>query len=206
MLADMARLTVGSRIGMATFEKDINESSEKIDKVKRIVQDGALVLEYKNLIPQTPIAGGVSWKELKFSYSSNTLKIGMVFSGIGAIEHAFQQLGVSHQIMFADYIELKCKQSYFANYDIKEEDRFTDIPDFDAHRYKGCICHVMYGKLNELRHDVKFRLLNSCDYGIPKHHERVYGLSNSNGRLFRNAEGTLRHATNRGKEEENGNS
>lgn len=32
---------------MSTVVKDINESSEKIDEVKRIVKDRALALEYK---------------------------------------------------------------------------------------------------------------------------------------------------------------
>ena len=35
---------------MATVEKDINETSEKIDEVKRIVQERALALEYKKQI------------------------------------------------------------------------------------------------------------------------------------------------------------
>ena len=63
---------------MATVEKDINESSEKIDKVKRIVQDRALALEYKKQIPQTPIADGASWKDLEFSHPENTVRIGTV--------------------------------------------------------------------------------------------------------------------------------
>ena len=41
---------------MSTVVKDINESSEKIDEVKRIVKDRALALEYKKQIPQKPIA------------------------------------------------------------------------------------------------------------------------------------------------------
>ena len=101
---------------MATVEKDITESSEKIDEVKRIVQERALALEYKKQIPQTPISEGESWKDLAFSQPENTVRIGTVFSGIGAIEHAFQRLGLKHQIMFAGDIEPKCKQSYFANY------------------------------------------------------------------------------------------
>ena len=103
---------------MSTVEKDINESSEKIEKVKRIVQDRALALEYKKQIPQTPIADGYPWKDTEFSEPENTVRIGTVFSGIGAIEHAFQRLGLRHRIMFAGDIEPKCKQSYFANYDI----------------------------------------------------------------------------------------
>ena len=122
---------------MSTVVKDINESSEKIDKVKRIVKDRALALEYKKQIPQTPLSDGTSWRSMEFSQPENTVRIGTVFSGIGAIEHAFQRLGLKHQIMFAGDIEPKCKESYFANYDIKEEDWFTDIRDFNAKCYKG---------------------------------------------------------------------
>ena len=41
---------------------------------------------------------------------------------------------------------------------------------------KGRTWHVMYDIFNELGYDVKFRVLNSCDYGIPQHRERVYCL------------------------------
>lgn len=44
-----------------------------------------------------------------------------MFSGIGAIEHALQRLKLKHRIVFADDVDAKCKQSYFANYDINEE-------------------------------------------------------------------------------------
>ena len=71
---------------MASVEKDIHESSEKIDKVKRIVLDRALALEYKKQIPQTPISDGISWKDKHFTYPEKTVRIGTVFSGIGAIE------------------------------------------------------------------------------------------------------------------------
>ena len=98
---------------MSTVVKDINESSEKIDEVKRIVKDRALALEYKKQIPQTPISEGPSWKDLQFSQPRNIVRIGTVFSGIGAIEHAFQRLGLKHRIMFAGDIEPKCKESWF---------------------------------------------------------------------------------------------
>ena len=148
------------------------------------------------------------------------------FTGIGAIEHAFQRLGLNHKIVFAGDIEPKCKISYFANYKINEEDWFTDIREFDATKYKGKVdfivggapCqafsmvghrlgfedargtlfyefarvvketepkvflfenvrgllshdkgrtwHVIHDIFEELGYDVKFRVLNSCDYGI----------------------------------------
>ena len=119
---------------MATVKKDITEVSDKIIKVKKIVKKRAERLKEKELL-QTPVSEGVSWKDLKFSHPERTVRIGTVFSGIGAIEHAFQRLGLKHQIMFAGDIEPKCKQSYFANYSIKEEDWFDDIRNFDATKY-----------------------------------------------------------------------
>ena len=220
---------------MATVDKDINEISDKIIKVKRLVKKRVEKLEYKD-IPETPIAKEVGWKDLQFSHPENTVRLGTVFSGIGAIEHAFQRLGLKHKIMFAGDIEPNCKKSYFANYDIKEEDWFNDVRDFDARKYKGKVdfviggapCqafsmvghrlgfedargtlfyefarvvketqpkvflfenvrgllnhdkgrtwHVIHDIFEELGYDVKFRVLNSCDYGIPQHRERVYCL------------------------------
>ena len=138
--------------------------------------------------------------------------------------------------MFAGDIDAKCKESYFANYKINEDDWFTDIRDFDARKYvgkvdivvggapcqafsmvghrlgfedargtlfyefarvvketqpkvflfenvrgllnhdKGRTWHVIHDIFEELGYDVKFRVLNSCDNGIPQHRERVYCL------------------------------
>ena len=121
---------------MATVEKDIKEESEKISKVKKLVKKRAAELEDKALV-ETPLSKGTLWKELSFQYPERIVRIGTVFSGIGAIEHAFQRLGLKHKIMFAGDIEPNCKKSYFANYEIKEEDWFTDIRDFDAKKYKN---------------------------------------------------------------------
>ncbi len=220
---------------MATVEKDINEISDKITKVKRLVKKRVDNLEYKE-IEETPISEGENWKDLEFSHPENIIRLATVFSGIGAIEHAFQRLGLKHEIVFAGDIEPNCKKSYFANYDIKEENWFNDIRDFDARPYKGKVdflvggapCqafsmvghrlgfedargtlfyefarivketkpkvflfenvrgllnhdkgrtwHVIHDIFEELGYDVKYRVLNSCDYGIPQHRERVYCL------------------------------
>lgn len=220
---------------MATVKKDIEEISDKISKVKNIVKKRVNKVGEKELI-ETGISTGEIWKNLNFSYPNRTIRIGTVFSGIGAIEHAFQRLGLNHKIVFAGDIEPRCKQSYFANYEIAEEDWFTDIRDFDAKKYKnkvdfvvggapcqafsmvghrlgfedargtlfyefarvvketkpkvflfenvrGLLSHdkgrtwrVMYDIFEELGYDVKFRVLNSRDYGIPQNRERVYCL------------------------------
>ena len=218
---------------MATVEKDINEISDKIAEVKEIVKKRAKAIksiEYK----EGEISNGTHWKELSFAYPERTVRLGTLFSGIGAIEHAFQRLGLKFDIAFAGDIDTKCKQSYFANYHITDENWFTDVREFDAKKYRGqvdivvggapCQAFSMVGRrlgfedargtlfyefarviketnpkvfifenvkgllshdngrtwqvihdiFEELGYDVHFRVLNSKDYGIPQHRERLF--------------------------------
>ncbi|MCD8287244.1 MAG: DNA (cytosine-5-)-methyltransferase [Porphyromonadaceae bacterium] len=220
---------------MATVVNDITEVSEKIIKVKRLVKNRVDTVVNKK-IPQTPLAKTETWKQKPFSHPEKIIRIGSLFSGIGAIEHAFLRLGLKHKIVFAGDIDPKCKQSYFANYDINENNWFNDIRDFDAKKYvdkvdfiiggapcqafsmvghrlgfddargtlfyefarvvketkpkvflfenvrgllnhdKGRTWQVMHDIFEEIGYDVKFRVLNSRDYGIPQHRERVFCL------------------------------
>ena len=175
------------------------------------------------------------WKNKAFSHPERTIRLATSFSGIGAIEHAFSRLGLNYEIVFAGDIDPKCKQSYFANYDIKEEQWHDDIHNFNAMPYKGkvdlfvggapCQAFSMVGKRRGfedtrgtlfrefarvvkecepqififenvkglLNHDkgntwavikntfeeycgyqVYFQVLNSKDYGIPQHRERIF--------------------------------
>lgn len=228
---------------MATVKKDIEEVSEKIDKVKKLVRKRVAKLEYKD-IPETPLSKGTPWRDLDFSHPERIVRLATLFSGIGAIEHAFQRLGLKHKIMFAGDIEPNCRKSYFANYAIEEKDWFTDVRNFDAKPYKGQVdflvggapCqafsmvgqrlgfedargtlfyefarvvketqpkvflfenvrgllnhdkgrtwHVIHDIFEELGYDVKYRVLNSCDYGIPQHRERVFCLGFKNPTKF----------------------
>ena len=77
------------------------------------------------------------WREMEFSNPSKVLHIGTSFSGIGAIEQAFKQLGINFKIEFAGDIDANCKKAYFANYPITEDRWHTDVHDFDAKKYKG---------------------------------------------------------------------
>lgn len=77
------------------------------------------------------------WVAKPFSHPERTIRLATAFSGIGAIEHAFQRLGLSTEIVFAGDIDANCRKMYFANYDIREEDWFTDIHEFHADRYCG---------------------------------------------------------------------
>lgn len=123
---------------MATVLKDIQEKSEQIEHVKTLVKKKAQRLEFdKESLRESSISQGVSWKEKKFSHPERVVRIATMFSGIGAIEHAFQRLKLKHKIVFAGDIDEKCRQSYFANYNIKPENWFNDARSFDATPYKG---------------------------------------------------------------------
>lgn len=76
------------------------------------------------------------WRNIEFSSPDSIVRLGTVFSGIGAIEHAFQRLKIKHKVVFAGDIDKNCKKSYFANYDIGEENWFSDVRDFDTSKYK----------------------------------------------------------------------
>lgn len=78
-----------------------------------------------------------SWIEKKFSNPDITIRLATSFSGIGAIEYAFRRLGIKTEIVFAGDIDANCKKTYFANYNIKEEQWHKDIHDFNAKPYKG---------------------------------------------------------------------
>lgn len=80
---------------------------------------------------------GENWVNREFSYPNRTIRLATSFSGIGAIEYAFKRLGLKTKIVFAGDIDTNCKKTYFANYDIKEEQWHTDIHKLDAKPYKG---------------------------------------------------------------------
>ena len=128
---------------LTKVEESINESSEKIDKVKRIVKKRSSEISDPELIPEE--LDTTDWREKAFSHPENTIRLGTIFSGIGAIEHAFQRLKLNCEIVFAGDIDNNCKKSYFANYDIKEENWFSDVRDFDAKKYKGKVDIIVGG-------------------------------------------------------------
>ena len=78
-----------------------------------------------------------NWQNLDFSKPNHCIRLATCFSGIGAIEQAFKRLNLKHKIIFAGDIDPKVKQSYFANYKIKNEDWHEDINLFNAKKYKN---------------------------------------------------------------------
>jgi DNA (cytosine-5)-methyltransferase 1 len=174
------------------------------------------------------------WLNKKPANIKATVTIGTLFSGIGAIEHAFQRLGIKHRIAFAGDIDPFVKKSYLANHKLEDGSWHDDVTCFDATKYKNkidllvggspCQSFSMVGKrggledtrgtlfydfariVNEckprvfifenvrgllshdsgetwktiqdvfksLGYDIHTKTMNSKDYGIPQHRERIF--------------------------------
>ncbi len=174
------------------------------------------------------------WRTKPFSNPDGQIRIGTLFSCIGAAEAAFRRLKLNHSIAFAGDIDPHVKQSYFANYEIAASDWHDDVTKFSAKKYKGkvdllmggspCQAFSMVGKrkgladirgtlfydfarivdetqpkvfiyenvkgltnhdggetwkvvqdvFHELGYNIFSKILNSKDYGIPQHRERIF--------------------------------
>ena len=122
------------------------------------------------------------------------IKLATAFSGIGAIEHAFKRLGISHEISFACDINKFVKESYFANYDLKESDWYDDIYDIKTKKYAGKVDLLVGGSPCQSFSSVGKRLGLDDDRGnliyayidlIEKVQPEVF--------LFENVKGLLSH-------------
>lgn len=138
----------------------------------------------------------LSWKDMSFSKPDAHIRIGTLFSGIGAIETALKRLQLSHSIVFAGDIDPHVKKSYFANYNISPEDWHDDITQFDARKYHGkvdllvggspCQAFSMVGKrlgLEDTRGTLFYDFARVVSQTKPKVfiYENVKGLVNHDG-------------------------
>ena len=175
-----------------------------------------------------------NWVTSPLSNGSAVVRVGTLFSGIGAVEHALARLGIESEIVFAGDIDKFCKISYSENYKIKPSSWHDDVTLFNAKKYKykidllvggspcqafsmvgkrlgledargtlfydfarvvseckpkvfiyenvkGLLSHdsgktweVIKGILSSLGYKLNYSLLNSKDYGIPQHRERIF--------------------------------
>lgn len=174
------------------------------------------------------------WRNKVFSKPDAHIRLATVFSGIGAVEQAFQRLKLNHSLVFAGDIDAHVKKSYLGNYGLDEAYWHDDITQFDAAPFKNqvdilvggspCQAFSMVGKrhgledtrgtlfydfarvVNEVQpkvfiyenvkgllnhdngqtwevvqdvfhslgYDLYFQVMNSKDYGIPQHRERIF--------------------------------
>lgn len=142
----------------------------------------------------------LDWRNIPFSNPEKTIHLATLFSGIGSIEQAFKRLNLKHKIVFAGDIDPFVKQSYFANYDIKEEDWHDDVTKFSAKKYKNkvdllvggspCQAFSMVGKrrgLEDTRGTLFYDFARIVNESKPKVfiYENVKGLLNhDNGRTW----------------------
>ncbi|WP_438847879.1 DNA (cytosine-5-)-methyltransferase [Anaerocaecibacter muris] len=124
-------------------QESIRENSDKIKIAKNAISKKSETLTDTTIIFEE--LANEDWRNKMFVFPTHRIRLATVFSGIGAIEHAFQRLKLPYDIVFAGDIDDKCKISYFANYDIAEENWFSDIREFDASKYKGKVDFLVGG-------------------------------------------------------------
>lgn len=133
------------------------------------------------------------WRDLPLSNREGKLRIGTLFSGIGAIEHALERLDLDHEIVFAGDNDKFVKQSYHANYESKIKNWHDDVTQFDAKPFLGeidllvggspCQAFSMVGKrlgLDDVRGTLFYDFARIIDECQPKVfiYENVKGLLN----------------------------
>ena len=90
-------------------EQSIKENSEKISQARKAISKKSLDVQNVN-ISQEDLAHD-NWKEKQFAFPNRKIRLATAFSGIGAIEHAFQRLKLNYEIVFAGDIDENCKKS-----------------------------------------------------------------------------------------------
>ena len=128
--------------------------------------------------------------------TKKTLRVGTLFTGIGAFEHALDRLKIPSKIVFACDIDEHCKKTYFANFSINNEDWFYDVKDLDGKKFKNkidilvggspCQSFSMVGKrkgLEDDRGNLVFEFIRIVKQAQPKFFifENVKGLLTHNG-------------------------
>ena len=124
-------------------QASIQENSDKIEIAKKAISKKSKALTDTDIAFEE--LANEDWRNKNFGFPDRKIRLATVFSGIGAIEHAFQRLKLPCKIVFAGDIDEKCKASYFANYSITEENWFSDIREFDATKYKGEVDFLVGG-------------------------------------------------------------
>jgi DNA (cytosine-5)-methyltransferase 1 len=108
----------------------------------------------KNLIEEPSVAFQTSldallneehWLNKPFSRPNATIRLGTLFSGIGAVEHALQRLNLKSNLSFASDIDTHVKKSYLANYDLESKDWYNDVTEFTAKKYFGKVDLIVGG-------------------------------------------------------------
>ena len=146
--------------------------------------------------PQLDLGDGGRWITGLLSKPDATIRVGTLFSGIGAVEHALQRMQLKTKIVFAGDIDQHVKKSYFANYQLDESRWHDDVQTFDATEFRDkvdlvvggspCQSFSMVGKrggLEDTRGTLFYHFARVIDECRPKVfiYENVRGLLNHDG-------------------------
>lgn len=180
---------VGEKIAKQVYSNNLDATVLKVaeKKLKNLTKQKSNEI---HLFPKD------DWRLREFSNPNAQIRIGTLFSGIGAIEHAFQRLNLNHKIVFAGDIDPHVKKSYTANYDLEEEDWHDDVTQFSAKKYAGkidllvggspCQAFSMVGKrkgLEDIRGTLFYDFARIVNETQPQVfiYENVKGLINHDG-------------------------
>jgi len=143
---------------------------------------------------QTSIRYEQDWREKEFSNPNATIRIGTMFSGIGAIEYALKRLNLNTEIQFACDIDDFAKQSYFANYEIAKSNWYKDVHDIKGEKYKGKLDLLVGGSPCQSFSMVgKRRGFNDTRGTLFYEFARVVKESQPNVFIFENVKGLVNH-------------
>ncbi|WDF69600.1 DNA (cytosine-5-)-methyltransferase [Sphingobacterium oryzagri] len=224
-------------LDMVGMEKEL-----KGDKIVKVLFEDPAVRElvkskletFEMLSVNKTVNQDEDWRLKELTKPNSKIRLGTLFSGIGAVETALKRLNLNHEIVFAGDIDPHVKKSYYANYEIAESAWHDDVTTFKAEAYKGavdllvggspCQAFSMVGKrlgledvrgtlfydyarvvqevqpkvfiyenvkgltnhdggktwkvvqdvLSDLGYKIHSCILNSKDYGIPQHRERIF--------------------------------
>ena len=146
--------------------------------------------------PQLDLGAGERWISALLTKPDATIRVGTLFSGIGAVEHALQRMQLKTKIVFAGDIDQHVKKSYFANYQMDESRWHDDVQEFDATEFREkvdlvvggspCQSFSMVGKrggLEDTRGTLFYHFARVIDECRPKVfiYENVRGLLNHDG-------------------------
>ena len=121
------------------------------------------------------------WMNKKLPKPNSPLRVGSLFSGIGAFEQALKILNVKYKTVFASDNDPFVKQSYFANYGISENCWFDDVQKINGLKFKNkidllvggapCQSFSMIGKrkgLNDDRGNLSLHFIKKINEIKPK--------------------------------------
>jgi len=138
------------------------------------------------------------WRDIKFEKPQASIKLGSTFSGIGAIEQAFERLKLNYEIKFAGDIDSHVKKSYFENYNITENKWHDDITEFNAKKFNGQVDIIVGGSPCQAFSSVGKRLgLEDTRGTLFYEYSRILSEVNPKVFIFENVAGLITHDSGR---------